>query len=289
MLRRHPLYPLSYRGTATLTLAIRQFIDYRKATVGLTESGEHWLRKTLTTFANCLPYAVEDVNVEHLVKFLAGYQDKPWRRHSFFRAFRTFFKWASSHYDIPNPMLDRWGNALIKAPKVPDRKLPTVTSQMVCELIGACNRMRDKALIAFLADTGLRRSEVARLTFNNIDILNCRAVVAIKGNREGYVIFGEATKELISSYVEDEKPNGRLFGLTSGGIETFLYRLGKRTGIPCPAHSFRRGFATELRRKGVPEMDIMELGRWSNLTMVQRYTRAYKFEDAAKRYKAIVT
>ncbi len=44
----------------------------------------------------------------------------------------------------------------------------------------------------------------------------------------------------------------------------------------------------ELRRKGLSELDIAELGRWSSTAMVKRYSRAYTFEDAASRYKAIV-
>ena len=67
-----------------------------------------------------------------------------------------------------------------------------------------------------------------------------------------------------------------------------LDRLGRKTGIHCNSHSFRRGFATELRRQGLSELDIAELGRWSSTAMVKRYSRAYTFEDAASRYKAIV-
>ncbi|MCZ6674220.1 MAG: hypothetical protein O7C75_14920 [Verrucomicrobia bacterium] len=39
---------------------------------------------------------------------------------------------------------------------------------------------------------------------------------------------------------------------------------------------------------GLSELDIPELGRWSITAMVKRYSRAYTFEDAASRYKAIV-
>ena len=67
-----------------------------------------------------------------------------------------------------------------------------------------------------------------------------------------------------------------------------LRRLQVRTGIKCNAHSFRRGFATELRRKGLSELDIAELGRCSSTEMVQRYSKAYTFQDAATRYKATV-
>ena len=46
--------------------------------------------------------------------------------------------------------------------------------------------------------------------------------------------------------------------------------------------------ATELRKQGLSELDIAELGRRSSTAMVKRYTKAYTFEDAASRYKAIV-
>ena len=39
------------------------------------------------------------------------------------------------------------------------------------------------------------------------------------------------------------------------------------------------------RRIGLSEL---ELGRWSDVGLVKRYTKAYTFEDAATRYKAIV-
>ena len=68
-----------------------------------------------------------------------------------------------------------------------------------------------------------------------------------------------------------------------------LKRLEKETGIRCNAHSIRCGFATALRRAGVGELDIQQLGRWSSLEMVRRYTKAFTFDDAAERYKPIVT
>ena len=58
------------------------------------------------------------------------------------------------------------------------------------------------------------------------------------------------------------------------------------TGIPCNAHSFRRAFASILRRSGVDTMTIKDLGRWESLEMVQRYTRSVTFQDSMKFYKA---
>ena len=102
------------------------------------------------------------------------------------------------------------------------------------------------------------------------------------------MIFGDKTKALLIQYLQDAAPADRLFGLNVQGMKTLLRRLEYRTGIKCNPHSFRRGFATELRRKGLGELDIAELGRWSSVVMVKRYSRAYTFDDAAARYKPIV-
>ena len=122
----------------------------------------------------------------------------------------------------------------------------------------------------------------------DVDLESKRIKVMGKGGKEGFLIFGDKTKGLMESYLEHAQPMGSLFGLTSHSIQTMLYRLYEKTGIPCPAHSFRRGFAVHLRRQGLTEMDIMELGRWSSTAMVKRYSRAYTFDDAAQRYQPIV-
>ena len=109
-----------------------------------------------------------------------------------------------------------------------------------------------------------------------------------KGNKEGHLRFGHKTKSLIAEYMREEIPTGKLFGLNTFGIQSVLRRLQYETGIKCNAHSFRRGFATALRHAGVGELDIQQLGRWSSLEMVRRYTKAYTFDDAAARYKPIV-
>jgi len=264
------------------------FIKDKKNTKGLTISGEEWLRDTVGRFLRWLPVPLSEANREHVVSFLGFYNTKPWRKHAFYRANKSFWKWASRTYDIPNPMIDRWGNAVIEAPKTPKTVLYTMTPEKVHRLLEAASCIRDRAAISLLADSGARRSEIVAIKTNNVDLeKNCIKVMG-KGNKEGYLIFGEATKAHILRHLEENSPTDTLFDLDTEGLKTVLRRLHVRTGIKCNAHSFRRGFATELRRKGLSELDIAELGRWSSTEMVQRYSRAYTFQDAATRYKAIV-
>ncbi len=189
---------------------------------------------------------------------------------------------------MPNPFLDQHGNIVIDAPKTPSKLLYTVNPGIIAKLTQAAPTVRDKAIISLLSDSGARRSEIVSITVENVDLERHRVRVWGKGNKEGWLIFGPTTRKLLTQYIKERSPQGILFGLNEWGLKSMLDRLQKKTEIRCNAHSFRRGFATELRRKGLSELDIAELGRWSSTAMVKRYSRAYTFDDAATRYKAIV-
>ncbi len=270
------------------TTLLDSFVHDKKATKGLTRSGEYWLRENLGRFLTWLPVPIEAVRREHIVDFLAIYDGKPWRKHSFYRALRTFWKWVSINLSMPNPYIDRFGNRVIEAPKTPKDVLYTVTPESVRLLIAAAPMTRDKAIISLLADSGVRRGELASIAVSDLDLERHRIKVQGKGGKEGFLVFGGTTKALIARHLTEAEPLGLLFGLNSYGVKSMLQRLARMTGIRCNAHSFRRGFATELRRKGLSELDIAELGRWSSVEMVMRYSRAYTFDDAAERYKPIV-
>jgi integrase len=219
---------------------------------------------------------------------LAIYNDKPWRKHSFYRALRTFWKWVSITYEMRNPFIDRFGNLVITAPKTPNKVLYTITPNVVGMLIEAASCARDKAMISLLADSGVRRGEIASIEVSDLDLERRRIKVLGKGGKEGYLVFGATTAMLLTLHLQQDRPDASLFGLASAGVKKMLQRLESKTGIKCNAHSFRRGFATELRRKGLSELDIAELGRWSSVVMVKRYSKAYTFDDAAERYRPIV-
>jgi len=151
--------------------------------------------------------------------------------------------------DIPNPMIDRWGNAVIEAPKTPKTVLYTMTPEKVHRLLEAASCIRDRAIISLLADSGARRSEIVAIKTVDVDLeKNCIKVMG-KGNKEGYLIFGEATKAYILRHLEENSLFVTLFDLDTQGLKTMLRKLQVRTGIKCNAHSFRRGFATELKMR----------------------------------------
>jgi len=264
--------------------SIDEFVAYKKSTKGLTPRGEEWLRDMTGRFLKQLGMSVTDVGPQQIVEFLAPYSDRPFQRHGLYRALKSLYRWLKKMRRIlENPM------EYIEAPKVPDKVLNVVTPEQVTVLIENAVNTRDKAVIGIFADTGARRSEVCNIRVQDLDLEKKRIKVKGKAGKEGFLIFGEKTKSLVVAHISENDPTDLLFNLNFEGIKTMLRRLGEKTGIQARPHDFRRGFATSLRKMGVGELDIQQLGRWSSLEMVRRYTKAYTFDDAAERYKPIVS
>ena len=89
-----PLDPLLAKPRIDFPLAsenvLESFIKDKKNTKGLTPSGEEWLRDTVGRFLRWLPVPLPQANREHVVRFLGFYNTKPWRKHAFYRANKSF-------------------------------------------------------------------------------------------------------------------------------------------------------------------------------------------------------
>jgi len=62
--------------------------------------------------------------------------------------------------------------------------------------------------------------------------------------------------------------------------------LEAKSDLTCNARTFRRAFASILWRNHVNSLNIMKLGGWKSLAMIQAYTKSVDFEDAQTRYVA---
>lgn len=153
-------------------------------------------------------------------------------------------------------------------------------------LLKATETLRDTCIVSLLFDSGLRLSEVCAIKPNDTDWSNNTLKVVVKGNREAKAAFTPDTATLIREYlVTNGHSQGSLFGMKPRGIQDMLSRLSEQLGFPCNAHSFRRGFACHLHKRGLSTLSIMNLGRWSSLDMVTRYTRSITFDDCLELYQ----
>ncbi|MFC1914097.1 tyrosine-type recombinase/integrase [Chloroflexota bacterium] len=112
--------------------------------------------------------------------------------------------------------------------------------------------------------------------------------VLVKGNREAKAAFTPNTATLLQEYTaRNGHGSGSLFDMKPRGVQDMLSRLSRQVGFPCNAHSFRRGFACNLHKRGLSTLSIMHLGRWSSLDMVSRYCRSITFDDCLEQYREI--
>jgi len=247
-------------------------------------------RKTLKFYSGYLSRASCVVGLtvtrEDISRFLDSLQCSNGGKHSYFRALRAFYNWlysAKSAYNInrqDNPMLG------VDAPKVEKPILASLTQEQIDTLISMAHSLRDQCVISLLADSGMRLTELTSIKADDIDWGTCTVSIWGKGDKQRRAPFTKRTAGLLQHYLADNhSSNGYIWGLNQYGIQKMLKRLGSKTGIKCNPHSFRRGFACNLHRKGLSTLDIMHLGGWADLSMVLRYTRSVTFDDCLEHYR----
>lgn len=121
---------------------------------------------------------------------------------------------------------------------------------------------RYRAIVEFLASTGVRVGEIINLAINAIRLAERSAIVLGKGNSEREVYFDARTKIHLERYlktrtdknealfVSNKRPNNRL---TIGTIESIVKNIGEKSLVNhVHPHKFRRTLATRAIDKGLP-------------------------------------
>lgn len=212
-------------------------------------------------------------------RFLLQFNN-PGNRHAYYRAIKTFYNWREETFDLPSPM------GKVKAPRLAKLILPSLTAEQVFILLNKVDKVRDKAIIALLTESELRLSELTNIRLQDIDWDNRTIMAICKGRKQALAPFGKLSEKYLREWLDQYEPDGNIWGLRVWGIISILRRLKASTGLPCNAHTFRRTFASLLRKSGLDVMTIKDLGRWESLEMVQRYTRSVSFHDSLKFYRA---
>ena len=88
-----------------------------------------------------------------------------------------------------------------------------------------------------LADTGLRRSELANIRVGDVDLDRETVMVWGKGAKQRVVRYGPHTGTLLLQWLREQPTGDRLFNLNEWGVGEMLERLERKTGIKCNAHA----------------------------------------------------
>lgn len=192
----------------------------------------------------------------------------------------------------------------LKVPPVPKKIQRTMTQDEVQALLLACDKpvehglteaqatataVRNAAIVSLLYDSLIRASELCALRCDDVDLEVGQLLIASgKGGDGRYAYFGSDTTVSLRAWLEirPRSPTepwlfvsiwGNTPGchLTTRGLRMILKKLGERAGVDAVSpHAFRRGGAAAATLAGMPSRMVQLLGGWSNIRMVELYTRA---------------
>jgi integrase/recombinase XerC len=185
-------------------------------------------------------------------------------------------------------------------PKVPVNKLPQVffpilsdddldavfkTKQLSLDTeIGTRNR----ALIAFMLDTGVRRTEAAEVQQKDIDIHEGQARIIGKGRKERFVFFAPSTAELLKRWLSIRGEDaGTLFWLTSEGVKMVFTRIRRESGLEVfHPHQLRHTTATNLLAAGADTHSVRRMLGHASVLTTERYLSMASSDLKAKHASA---
>ncbi|WP_226087452.1 tyrosine-type recombinase/integrase [Mesobacillus sp. S13] len=207
---------------------------------------------------------------------------------SMFKMIKAFFNWCEREGYIK----DNFAQKII-LPKIPKKILKGFTTKEIQLMIdvftyGDYFEARNKAIIAILADTGIRAMELRGLL--SINVKETSILVYGKGNKERYVFISPALKRILikyerikKHYFKDKDTSDHYFlsyrgtDISHVGLDNIIKMAGKRAGIEgkrVSPHSFRHFFSVQCLLNGIDIYTLSKLLGHSEIQTTQRYLQS---------------
>lgn len=185
-------------------------------------------------------------------------------------------------------------------------RVPVLAHGEVDALLAACagttfDALRDRAVLALLVTSGLRRSEAAALRVEDLaEDLTFVTVHQGKGRRDRLAPIAPVAAEALRRYLRRRDRHadaalGALFLVTPGhghrgamsahGLATMLARRSEAAGLGrVHLHQLRHTWTHEGLANGVPEGAMVVMAGWTSRTMLDRYGADLAQERALANY-----
>lgn len=211
-------------------------------------------------------------------------------RYVYTTALRAFCEWLKAEGLLrgTNP-----AKSALRLPRVHSRPHTPVTDAQVLRLWQATYGMDKpyraklaRAIIALLAYTGLRKSELLAVNVEHVCLgEGLLYIPSGKGAKEAYVGLNDETVTALSEFLRARDPGCRHNGLLCltcrarmqvGALYSLLDDLCARAGIKekLRPHQFRHGFASRLDSKGASMFQIKEALRHEKVVTTERYVHS---------------
>jgi site-specific recombinase XerD len=201
------------------------------------------------------------------------------------RCFLRFLKFKNlviNDFSAAIPSIARWNG---------DRIPAYLSDQEVTDLLQHCDKttsagLMDYTIICLLLGLGLRASEVAKLTLDDIDWSNGEIIVKGKGSTNSRLPLTQELGDDLVLYLRNGRPStsSRFFfislqppyaGLKSLSITNIIRKAFKRAGLKKrgKAHLLRHTFATRLLGNGATLQEIGMLLRHKSIDTTAIYAK----------------
>lgn len=229
------------------------------------KSYQYHLRKFTEVVGDCAPAAVTLHDIDAFIEFQAERGLKSSSINRSLTAVTSFYRFlADEDPTIECPVL-RHRHWLRDHQRLP-RAVP---QEQVEKLFAVIEDRRDRAIFLLMLRSGLRVSEVARLTLRDLFLAESPPRLRIHGknDRERSVYLSAATVRALNRYL-DERPkvdNETVFltyageGIGVRGIQKRLQQYRQIAGVELTAHQLRHNFANNLVLADVPVTSIQKL------------------------------
>lgn len=233
------------------------------------------------------PSTIDEIRPAHIRSYLVDVLDRTSASTAVTRwgGLLAFFKWATSErLCATDPMAE------IDRPQRPELLIPVLTDEEIKAIFSTCGPdfagVRDIALMRFMLTTGCRRSEVAGILLDDLDLKHQTVRVMGKGSKERMVHVEDGTVLALNRYLRARRLHnkaagekrlwiGKLGPLTGTGIQQILQRRAELAGVTrANPHAWRHAFAHRWLAAGGTEGGLMSEAGWRSAQMVRRYARS---------------
>ncbi|PKO23312.1 MAG: tyrosine recombinase XerD [Chloroflexi bacterium HGW-Chloroflexi-1] len=284
---------------------IQEFLDYLVAEKGCSDNTIAAYHNDLTQFYDFMtqPGRIEgkpswaSVTRDHLVNYILYLKEREYATSTVARkvaAMKSFFHFllrVGTLVDDPAADLD--------SPKVKKRLPQALTLGEAALLLSqpaeggpTPKGLRDTALLEMLYATGMRVSEVAWLTLDDLNLTAGTVRCVGKGNKERVMPLYPEAVEAVRSYLEDGRKaflgdgsdertlflNPRGERLTRQGLWLIIKNYAREVGLTdkVTPHTLRHTFATHMLNGGAGLREVQKLLGHANISTTQIYTHISK-------------
>lgn len=150
-----------------------------------------------------------------------------------------------------------------------------ISHKHIVDAISHCD-LRDKLVITLLYTLGLRISELASLTTDNISDKWIRVIG--KGNKQRDIPLLANTKKLLDEYLSITAQKKFIFEkngekLSQNSLRYIVTNVFRRVGLKVTPHQLRHSYASSLLNGRAPIADVSELLGHSSMATTQIYTK----------------